>query len=110
MGLAAKDPCLCVAESRKTFRETWVGAARSKKVRPPAAAPGTSDLAAESHLLAHPPTIRGDDPEAFGSAAQPTPPGPYVANLWRAPCSVRPGVWRIYKVKLTIEPVFKGVK
>ena len=88
------------------------GAARrgALKGEAPAAAPGTSDLAAESHLFGASPRFRGDDPEAFGSAAQPTPPGPYVANLWRAPCSVRPGVWRSCKVKLTIEPVFNGVK
>jgi hypothetical protein len=40
-------------------------------MKAPAAAPG----AFKSVVL------EGDDPEAFGSAAQPTPPGPYVANL-----------------------------
>jgi hypothetical protein len=69
---------LLVAESRKTFREVRGPWPRTRnpgpwprtKKRPPAAAPEVSSL-----------VWKGDDPEAFGSAAQPTPPGPYVANL-----------------------------
>jgi hypothetical protein len=86
-------------EARRTF--LGIG-------RPPAAAPGVSFLAANSHLIG--PTFKGDDPEAFGSAAQPTPPGPYVADLWRAPCKLWPGVWPRCKVNLTIEAHPGGVK
>ena len=81
---AVRDAVLFVAESLLSASPGPV--ARDQKGRPPAAAPGTL-IWRRSPTFGASPTIRGDDPEAFGSAAQPTPPG-LTSPICGAPLAV----------------------